>query len=44
VRATARVYQTKPEFFSGMGHDMMLEPAWPDVARRIHTWLETRDL
>ena len=43
VRATARAYRTKPEF-STMGHNMMLERAWADVAQRIHTWLETRDL
>jgi pimeloyl-ACP methyl ester carboxylesterase len=44
VRATARAYGTEPEFFSGMGHNMMLEPGWADVAKRIHVWLETRDL
>jgi pimeloyl-ACP methyl ester carboxylesterase len=43
VRATARAYETEPEFFD-MGHNMMLEPGWPDVAERIHAWLETRDL
>ncbi|OBI16974.1 alpha/beta hydrolase [Mycobacterium sp. E2497] len=43
VRATARAYRTEPEFFS-MGHNMMLEPAWADVAERIHAWLETHDL
>jgi pimeloyl-ACP methyl ester carboxylesterase len=43
VRATARAYGTRPEFFS-MGHNMMLEPGWPDVAKRIHAWLETQDL
>jgi len=43
VRATARAYRTEPEFFS-MGHNMMLEPGWADVARRIHAWLEGRDL
>ena len=43
VRATARAYRTKPEF-STMGHNMMLEPGWADVAKRIHAWLETRDL
>ncbi|QLL09168.1 alpha/beta hydrolase [Mycobacterium vicinigordonae] len=42
VRATARAYRTEPEFFD-MGHNMMLEPGWPDVAARIHRWLETRD-
>jgi pimeloyl-ACP methyl ester carboxylesterase len=43
VRATARAYRTEPEFFP-MGHNMMLEPGWADVAKRIHTWLEARDL
>ncbi|MCV7099099.1 alpha/beta hydrolase [Mycobacterium palustre] len=43
VRATARAYGTRPEFFA-MGHNMMLEPGWPDVAKRIHGWLQTRDL
>ena len=43
VRATARAYRTEPEFFS-MGHNMMLEPGWADVAERIHTWLQARDL
>jgi pimeloyl-ACP methyl ester carboxylesterase len=44
VRATAQAYRTQPEFFSGMGHNMMLEPGWANVAERIRTWLETRDL
>jgi hypothetical protein len=39
VRATAHRYHTEPEIFSGMGHDMMLEPGWADVAERIHNWL-----
>jgi pimeloyl-ACP methyl ester carboxylesterase len=43
VRATARAYGTEPEFFD-MGHNMMLEPGWADVAGRIHAWLETRNL
>ena len=43
VRATARAYRTEPEFFS-MGHNMMLEPGWADVAERIHAWLDGRDL
>lgn len=44
VHATARAYETEAEFFSAMGHNMMLEPGWADVADRIHAWLETRDL
>ncbi|ORW34054.1 alpha/beta hydrolase [Mycobacterium paraense] len=43
VRATARAYRTEPEFFD-MGHNMMLEPGWADVAARIDTWLQSRDL
>lgn len=43
VRATARAYRTQPEFFA-MGHNMMLEPGWPDVAERIDTWLQARGL
>lgn len=42
VRATARAYQTEPEFFT-MGHNMMMEPGWPDVAARIRSWLQTHD-
>jgi pimeloyl-ACP methyl ester carboxylesterase len=44
VRATARAYRTEAEFFTGMGHNMMLEPGWPAVAERIQAWLQTRDL
>lgn len=42
VRATARAYGTEPEFFS-MGHNMMLEPGWADVAERIRDWLQTHE-
>jgi hypothetical protein len=38
LRATARAYHTHAEIFPDMGHDMMLEPGWADVAERIHTW------
>lgn len=44
VRATARAYHTQPEFFTGMGHNMMLEPGWANVAQRIHAWLQTPGL
>ncbi|MCV7379535.1 alpha/beta hydrolase [Mycobacterium alsense] len=43
VRATARAYRTEPEFFD-MGHNMMLEPGWAEVAKRIDAWLDSRDL
>ncbi|WP_179471409.1 alpha/beta hydrolase [Mycolicibacterium vinylchloridicum] len=39
VHATARDYGTQAEIFSGMGHNMMLEPGWPLVAERIQAWL-----
>ena len=44
VRATARAYRTEPEFFAGMGHNMMLEPGWRAVADRIDGWLGARQL
>ncbi len=39
IRRTGAVYGTEAEIFAGMGHDMMLEPRWQDVAGRIVTWL-----
>jgi pimeloyl-ACP methyl ester carboxylesterase len=44
VLATARAYRTEAEFFPNMGHNMMLERGWADVAERIHTWLGTHRL
>ncbi|MGB0973151.1 MAG: alpha/beta hydrolase [Mycobacterium sp.] len=44
VRATARAYGTKAEFFPQMGHNMMLEPGWQTVAERLDTWLRGRGL
>jgi len=44
VRATAKAYNTDAEFFPDMGHNMMQEPGWADVAQRIHAWLHTREL
>ncbi|CNI72488.1 hydrolase%2C alpha/beta fold family protein%2C putative [Mycobacterium tuberculosis] len=41
VRATARAYGTTAEFFA-MGHNMMLEPGWREVAGRIDAWLDAR--
>lgn len=38
VRATARRYGVRPEFFD-MAHDMMLEAGWQAVADRIIDWL-----
>jgi pimeloyl-ACP methyl ester carboxylesterase len=39
VHATARAYGTAAEIFPGMGHNMMVEPGWRDVAERIAVWL-----
>jgi pimeloyl-ACP methyl ester carboxylesterase len=44
VIATARAYRTDACFFPAMGHDMMLEPGWHDVADRIHQWLALNGL
>ena len=44
VRATARAYDTTAELFPRMGHNMMVEPGWRDVAERICGWLMDRGL
>jgi pimeloyl-ACP methyl ester carboxylesterase len=44
VRATARAYETTAELFPRMGHNMMVEPGWRDVAERICGWLADRGL
>jgi pimeloyl-ACP methyl ester carboxylesterase len=44
VRATASAYGTQAGFFPNMGHNMMLEPGWTDVAERIESWLADRGL
>ncbi|NTY61021.1 alpha/beta hydrolase [Mycolicibacterium sphagni] len=38
--AVAEMYQADMEIFPDMGHVMMLEPGWSDVAERIRTWLD----
>ena len=42
-RRTARAYGTEAEEFD-MGHDMMLEPGWEQVAARILEWMSARGL
>ena len=44
IRATARTYGVEAEIFPNMGHEMMLEPGWQQVADRILDWLDERDL
>jgi pimeloyl-ACP methyl ester carboxylesterase len=42
VSAAGSTYKTNAEFFPNMGHDMMLEPGWRDVADRICEWLAAK--
>jgi pimeloyl-ACP methyl ester carboxylesterase len=44
VADTARAYRTGAHIFSGMGHNLMLEPGWAQVAGRIESWLTTQGL
>ena len=38
IEATARAYGTEPVMFAGMGHDVMLDPAWTSVADWLIGW------
>ncbi|WP_207458460.1 alpha/beta fold hydrolase [Azospirillum sp. SYSU D00513] len=42
VAATARMLGTEPVFFPALGHAMMLETGWEEVARHIDGWLAAR--
>lgn len=44
IRRTARAFGLEPRFFPGMGHEMMLEPGWQQVADCIAGWLCDLDL
>lgn len=44
ITATAATYSTQPEFFAGLGHNMMLENGWAAVAQRICRWLTDNGL
>jgi len=35
---TAQAYGTKTKMFQGMGHDMMLDQGWEEVADLIDAW------
>jgi pimeloyl-ACP methyl ester carboxylesterase len=39
VHRTAQAYRTRAEIFPDMGHDMMLDTGWREVADRIDTWV-----
>lgn len=39
IEETGRVFHLQPQFFPGMGHEMMLEPGWQNVADAIIGWL-----
>lgn len=41
---TARAFDCEPEWIDGMGHVMMLEPAWEQVAARLDAWLLAQGL
>lgn len=44
VHETAAAYQASAHVISRMGHDMMLEPGWREVAEHMHAWLGERGL
>jgi pimeloyl-ACP methyl ester carboxylesterase len=39
TRRAAAAYRTQAEIYPGMGHDLMLDQGWPQVADRIDTWV-----
>jgi pimeloyl-ACP methyl ester carboxylesterase len=44
ARDIARAYDLEAHYFPDMGHDMMLESHWRDVADHIRAWLATKHL
>jgi alpha-beta hydrolase superfamily lysophospholipase len=44
VRRTARAWNADWQLFDGLGHDLMLETRWQEVADRIANWLTERGL
>ena len=41
VEATAAAYGTRARLFAGAGHNLMLEPCWPEVADDIDAWIRS---
>lgn len=39
LRSTAAAYHTVAQVVPNVGHDLMLEPGWREVADRMRTWL-----
>jgi pimeloyl-ACP methyl ester carboxylesterase len=44
VHDTAMAYRTRATLFPRMGHNMMVEPGWRDVAEHIGAWVGTLQL
>jgi pimeloyl-ACP methyl ester carboxylesterase len=40
IQATARAYGVDAEIVPGVSHDLMLDPAWERIARRILDWVD----
>jgi pimeloyl-ACP methyl ester carboxylesterase len=39
MRRTAAAYRTQAEILPGMGHNLVLDQGWPQIADRIDTWV-----
>lgn len=44
LKATASDYRTQPVIFNNIGHDMMLDPRWREVADCMNSWLKAQRL
>eukprot|EP01114_Cavostelium_apophysatum_P021863 TRINITY_DN7741_c0_g1_i2.p2 TRINITY_DN7741_c0_g1~~TRINITY_DN7741_c0_g1_i2.p2 ORF type:complete len:117 (-),score=24.11 TRINITY_DN7741_c0_g1_i2:105-455(-) len=40
VKGTGQAWGVEAKIFEGMGHDMMLEPKWEEVAEYITKWMK----